>query len=240
MRTAGKTVLLSVLLTVSTALARAEEQRDWSLPNITPLTGDTAEISFNGNGVMIFGGIILLVFVILLIIWMLNRPWESTSSQQDNSNLEEPFLTPLAVKPKVSTSRLPDDLPMPEDVPEQTPEISQRPVIPMHGHFSFLIFKSGADRGLKLSLDDFPSGRCTFGRSDLPENSVKLRDDTKVSRMCHAEISRDSQGFYHIENKQGLNGVWVNTKLIDRKTCLRIGDTIRIGDTELQYSEEMP
>ena len=115
-------------------------------------------------------------------------------------------------------------------------EIEAIPV-PKSGFFSYLVFRSGSRAGESFDLDRVTDENCVIGRSDVPENHLKIREDTKVSRVCHAEIKRSPRGEYSIIDNDSVNGVWVNDERVAPQipTVLRAGDRIRLGVTELEY-----
>lgn len=67
-------------------------------------------------------------------------------------------------------------------------------------------------------------------------NDVVLRDP-KASRM-HAQIVFE-RGFYVIHDLDSANGTWIEGKRV-RVAPLRDGADIRIGNTHLRFSEELP
>ena len=72
--------------------------------------------------------------------------------------------------------------------------------------------------------------RCTLGREQ--DNNVVL-DDLSVSRH-HAEIARDPNGDFSINDLNSLNGILVNGQKVDA-TDLSHGDRLEIGDLVLRF-----
>ena len=71
--------------------------------------------------------------------------------------------------------------------------------------------------------------RMTIGRKD--ENDITIDWDQAVSRR-HAEVELVS-GCWFVTDLDSANGTWVNGRRIEAKKALRVGDELRIGDTNL-------
>jgi pSer/pThr/pTyr-binding forkhead associated (FHA) protein len=69
----------------------------------------------------------------------------------------------------------------------------------------------------------------TIGRKQ--GNDLVLDWDAAVSRY-HAELEL-AAGCWFVTDLESANGTWVNGKRIDGKKALRVGDELRIGDTNL-------
>jgi hypothetical protein len=203
-------------------------------------------ISPQFNAVFIIGGTIVAIIILVLCIRALNRPWGSGSGPFVNTNppadMPPPDLSLTPARPPSKSQRF--TLPPPSQSQTSQPpimeELSLNPV-PSIGHYSYLIFRGGARKGEKISLDRFPNGTCAIGRSDVPENQLKIRDDNKISRVSHATITRDAQGIFYIQDNNSVNKVYINDQCIEnKKTALQNGDKIRIGLTEFDYVNESP
>ena len=191
---------------------------------------------------------VVLIVVLIAVILLLNRPQD-----KDKEKIIEPKVI-VEAPPVVADEVIEEPQPVTAMRELTSPTGTLRGVtrtptgrlpameievlpVPTSGYFSYLVFRSGARAGESFSLDRCKNGSCVVGRSDLPENQLILREDTKVSRVRHAEITRDSQGVYAITDNDSVNGVWINEKRISAqiKTELRSGDKIRLGVTELEY-----
>ena len=196
--------------------------------------------------IAIIGSVILLVALIALVL-LLNRPRDKSEVKiyEPPVIVEAPPIVPedeLSAEPasmlkelsspsgvlrgnaRVPTGKLPSI------------EIESIPR-PASGYFSYLVFRSGSRSGESFSLDRLTDGVCVIGRSDVAENHLKIREDTKVSRVCHAEITRNGQGKHFISDNDSVNGVWVNDERIAAHTLIELKptDRIRLGVTELEY-----
>ena len=215
-------------------------------------TGDNIlAFSSQWSTTFIVGGSIVALIVLVLCIKALNKPIGSSSGPFVNS----PPSADLQQAPRVdkgpgsTAAKTPGfSLPPPGPTPTtsvQAPqtiheEMSLNPV-PSIGHYPYLVFRSGARKGEKISLDRFPNGSCAIGRSDVPENQIKIRDDNKISRVAHAIITRDGQGLFYIQDNNSVNKVYLNDQCIENKrSALQNGDKIRVGLTEFDYVNEPP
>src|SRR4051812_28918169 len=77
-------------------------------------------------------------------------------------------------------------------------------------------------------------GRVLIGR--LPTNGIALVD-TSVSRL-HAWIDQDANGEYYVADTGSLTGTRVNGRPIERRQGLADGDVIRVGQTQIVFSDE--
>jgi hypothetical protein len=189
----------------------------------------------------IIGGSLIAVIVLLFCIRALNRPSDSRPGPFVEPPPAQTAAPPEPITPPASkAARSPGfSLPPPSQA-QPMDEASLNPV-PSIGHYSFLVFRNGAHKGEKISLDRFPNGTCAIGRSDVPENQIKIRDDNKVSRVSHAIITRDTQGLFYIQDNDSVNKVYVNDQCIEtKKIALQNGDKIRVGLTEFDYVNESP
>jgi len=80
-----------------------------------------------------------------------------------------------------------------------------------------------------------PGQRLTIGRS--PDNHIVLPDE--LCSRHHAELVCDHDG-WSIRDLRSRNGVRVNGELIRDAARLALGDRIRIGQTELLLTDELP
>lgn len=81
--------------------------------------------------------------------------------------------------------------------------------------------------GAQYALDD-----TTIKIGRHPSNQIALLDDKHVSRH-HATISYDGGEFF-IEDNKSANGTYVNSERISKRTALRRGDVVTIGETTLR------
>lgn len=88
-----------------------------------------------------------------------------------------------------------------------------------------------AANGKQYRLDDTEVG---IGRH--PSNTIVLSTDKYVSRY-HAIISY-AKGHFWIEDKNTINGTYVNSEAIKQKVQLRPSDTITIGRTTLRADSQ--
>ena len=95
---------------------------------------------------------------------------------------------------------------------------------------SKLIVKSGgATREIALAKETFSIGR-------TPENDLEVKDSL-ISRKHSSIVKKGDR--YVIYDLGSSNGTFVNREKIEMKT-LDPGDVIRIGDTEITFSDEKP
>ncbi len=78
------------------------------------------------------------------------------------------------------------------------------------------------------------AGRVLIGR--LPTNGIVLADSS-VSRL-HAWIDRERDGQYYVADTGSLTGTRVNGRPIERRQDLHDGDVVRVGQTQIVFSEE--
>ena len=132
------------------------------------------------------------------------------------------MLTPAASQPartwEASTLRL--------GKAENTLIPTQGPAAPQH---ACLIQYNGDDAGQRSELN---GPVITLGRS--PDCPVCL-DHPGISR-CHAEITRDGDGFV-LRDLASSNGTHLNGTRLDLPTRLRDGDLIRLGKVALKFYE---
>jgi len=75
-------------------------------------------------------------------------------------------------------------------------------------------------------------GGATLGRSD----GADIRIDDPFASSAHARIF--SRGdFMHVEDMGSTNGTYLNGRQLRAPERLKIGDVIRIGDSEYRYQE---
>ncbi len=95
-----------------------------------------------------------------------------------------------------------------------------------------ILVVAGKDRGAY-----YPLGKNTLvaGRDETCD--IQILDDL-VSRR-HLEIRHDARSLtYRIKDLNSSNGVFINARQISRETELQDGDTIRIGETKLFYTDK--
>src|SRR5438105_2298698 len=76
-------------------------------------------------------------------------------------------------------------------------------------------------------------GRVLIGR--LPTNGISIADSS-ISRL-HAWIDRNEDGTYYVADTGSLTGTRVNGRPIERRQDLRDGDVIRVGQSQIVFSE---
>lgn len=101
--------------------------------------------------------------------------------------------------------------------------LGQVPAAPEPGPVNTLLSNAGAT----YALDDT---MIKIGRH--PSNQIALLDDKHVSRH-HATVLYDAGEFY-IEDNKSANGTFLNSEKISKRTVLRRGDVLTIGETTLR------
>lgn len=118
---------------------------------------------------------------------------------------------------------------MGEDTGQQ-PEMSQDTIEAVQalpaGH-ALLIVERGPDVGARYLLD---TDVTTAGRH--PNSDIFL-DDITVSRH-HVDFRRTDEGFV-VEDRNSLNGTYVNRTLVDGQALLRPGDEVQIGKFRMVF-----
>lgn len=84
----------------------------------------------------------------------------------------------------------------------------------------------GNAAGTTIDIDE----RLVFGRQT--EGSGQLGEDPELSRH-HAEVTRQPDGEYRLEDLSSTNGTAVNGTPLAGPTVLSLGDTIELGTTKL-------
>ena len=84
------------------------------------------------------------------------------------------------------------------------------------------------DEGKQTSL---PLAHEEYGLGRAEANTIRLTD-RNVSRN-HAVLSKNGHGWF-LKDLQSYNGTFVNGERITKKTQVRAGDAVRIGQTELR------
>ncbi|MBL8923965.1 MAG: protein kinase [Myxococcaceae bacterium] len=92
--------------------------------------------------------------------------------------------------------------------------------------FEFLV-RDGPEKGQRLSL---PEGRFAIGSKD----GCALRFPANYVRDVHAEVYRDDEGTFTVEDKTGASLVWVDGKVVTRAP-LYSGTVLRLGRLELLF-----
>ena len=86
----------------------------------------------------------------------------------------------------------------------------------------------GLDPGTSFDL----SGGATMGRADGSDIPV----DDPFASSVHARIFPRGQ-FMYIEDMGSTNGTYLNGRRLRAAERLKVGDTVRIGETEYRYQE---
>ena len=76
----------------------------------------------------------------------------------------------------------------------------------------------------------------TIGRN--PDNDIRV-DDSKASRF-HCRILCNEDGTYMLEDLNSKNGTFVNGMRVNRRTAIRYGDKIRVGNTSPSWENYIP
>ena len=71
-----------------------------------------------------------------------------------------------------------------------------------------------------------------FGRAD----SADIRVDDPFASSAHARVF-DRGGFMYLEDMGSTNGTYLNGRQVKTAERLKMGDTVRIGDSEYRYEE---
>lgn len=95
----------------------------------------------------------------------------------------------------------------------------------------FLAWRDSRGRQQVLSLSD-DWGSITIGRG--PSCDVGLPWDANVSRV-HAELVRIGDDWAVVDDGLSTNGTFVGSERVERRRRLRDGDTLRCGDTMLDF-----
>ncbi len=91
-----------------------------------------------------------------------------------------------------------------------------------------LVFADGEGRRRRIAWE--AGGEVLIGRA--PECTVCLQDE--FASNLHARISQ-SEGRFFIEDLGSTNGTYVNGRRINYPTELRGGDSIKVGNTTLEF-----
>jgi FHA domain len=86
----------------------------------------------------------------------------------------------------------------------------------------------GLDPGMEFELGD----GATMGRADGSDIPV----DDPFASSVHARIFPRGQ-FMYIEDMGSTNGTYLNGRRLRAAERLKVGDTVRIGETEYRYQE---
>jgi pSer/pThr/pTyr-binding forkhead associated (FHA) protein len=86
------------------------------------------------------------------------------------------------------------------------------------------------EEGAGFAVDAVP---LSIGRG--PENAIQLQDDEFAS-ATHARVEGRNDGAWLID-RGSTNGTYVNGIRVDAPHQLEDGDVIRIGETQLRYSQ---
>ena len=90
--------------------------------------------------------------------------------------------------------------------------------------------KEGNARGAHLNVE----AELVLGRA-ADEDEGRLGDDPEISRR-HARLSRGDDGQLTIEDLGSSNGTYVNGARIDSPRTLDVGDSVRVGQTDLEVT----
>ena len=96
---------------------------------------------------------------------------------------------------------------------------------------AFLLVVSGTNEG---DYHPLQKRSITVGRNE--DRTIQIVDP-QVSRKHLRVRYDDSSGGYRALDDESVNGVFINEKQIADETLLTNGDIIRIGDSELIFSE---
>lgn len=72
----------------------------------------------------------------------------------------------------------------------------------------------------------------TLGRADVAD----IRVDDNFASSSHARIFQRGD-FLHVEDMGSTNGTYLNGRTLSAAERLKVGDVIRIGDSEYRYEE---
>jgi hypothetical protein len=148
-------------------------------------------------------------FLAVLYLFLL---WVARSSMKDLAGQEvEAALEPDETGP-VPARRRPA-------APDRAPGV--------HPRFE-VVAAMGLDPGTIFDLSD----GATMGRADASDIPV----DDPFASSVHARIFARGQ-FMYIEDMGSTNGTYLNGRRLRAAERLKIGDTVRIGETEYRYQE---
>ena len=67
---------------------------------------------------------------------------------------------------------------------------------------------------------------------------IRLAGDPHVSKQ-HAILTRTDDGKYAIEDTESTSGTFVNDQAITERTILEVGDTIKMGELNIVYNDDI-
>lgn len=181
---------------------------------------------------------------ILLILPTLLFRFSSGETQQSLVNLLEPFfflgiiggIIPIAAAvgyainftgyaPPVEAPPPAYPVPAPTVSPRREPSPAPRPVRPTRPYANAWLVETETNRSHQLFQGDTKIGRSK-------QNDIAL-NDRAVSRE-HALI-REENGHFTIYDRGSKTGIHLNDQRLQRPELLAHGDTIELGDTQLQF-----
>ncbi len=95
---------------------------------------------------------------------------------------------------------------------------------------AFLLVVDGPNEG---DFHPLEGRNVTIGRNE--DCTVQILD-AEVSRV-HMEVRSDPKGYTAVDDKSA-NGVYINDKRITDEAALSNGDVIKIGNSEIIYSDQ--
>lgn len=104
------------------------------------------------------------------------------------------------------------------------PQAAPQPQLPDQP--TTLLVTEGRSQGARLEL------RGVMGIGRAASSSVLIDDDYSSSR--HAQLSPAGDGSWVVEDLNSTNGTYVNGTRLTQPTRVGLGDTIRIGRTQLR------
>jgi hypothetical protein len=147
-------------------------------------------------------------FLAVLYLFLL---WVARSSMKDLAGQEDPG----AAEPEETGP-----------VPRKRGHVAERP--PGVNPQFVVVAAMGLDPGTTFDLIE----GATMGRADTAEIPV----DDPFASSVHARIFQRGQ-FLYIEDMGSTNGTYLNGRKLRSAERLKIGDTVRIGETEYRYQE---
>ena len=135
--------------------------------------------------------------------------WVSRSALKDMSRYEDPALGPEPEPAGAEQPGLPD---------------LRAGIVPRLE----VIAAMGYEPGVSFDI----TGGATMGRSD----SAEIRVDDPYASSAHARIFARGE-FMYIEDMGSTNGTYLNGRGLKTAERLKMGDVVRIGDSEYRYEE---
>ena len=148
-------------------------------------------------------------FLAVLYLFLL---WVSRSALRDMSRFEDVAVGPEEADPAGTR-------PEPAASPDLRAGVNPRLVV---------VAAMGYEPGVSFDI----GAGATMGRSD----SAEIRVDDPYASSAHARIFARSE-FMYIEDMGSTNGTYLNNRGLKTAERLKIGDVVRIGDSEYRYEE---